>query len=51
MEKLKEFEKNQYYSFFTEFCGNIEITTEFDVLRIYFPLQPVCFFLTEKTKQ
>lgn len=26
------------------------MTTEFDVLRIYFPLQPICAFLTETTK-
>ena len=29
---------------------NIEVNTEFDVLRLYFPLQPKCAFLTQKTK-
>jgi len=28
----------------------IEISTPFDLLRIFFPMQPVCRFLTQKTK-
>ena len=30
--------------------GNIEVLTDFDVLRIYYPLQPKCQFLTRKSK-
>lgn len=50
VEKLKQFEKEKFYQFYLKNSGNIEVNTEFDILRIYFPLQPKCCFLTEKTK-
>ena len=49
-ERLNNFESEVFYQFFLNNSGNIEITTEFDVLRIYFPLQPVCSFLTPNTQ-
>jgi hypothetical protein len=48
--KLKKYYDQQFFQFFVSNSGNIEVTTEFDVLRIYFPLQPKCQYLTEKTK-
>jgi hypothetical protein len=48
--KLKKYQDQQFFQFFVMNSGNIEVTTEFDVLRIYFPLQPKCQYLTEKTK-
>jgi len=37
-EKLVKFEDKQFYNFYLSNSGNIEVNTEFDVLRIYFPL-------------
>lgn len=49
-EKLKKYREERFFKFFTDNSGNIEVNTQFDVLRIYFPLQPKCQFLTEKSK-
>lgn len=48
--KLKPFTDEQFFRFYIRNSGNIEVNTEFDVLRLYFPLQPKCSFLTQKTK-
>jgi hypothetical protein len=48
--KLDRFKDQPFFKFYVRNSGNIEVNTEFDVLRIYFPLQPKCAFLTQKTK-
>jgi hypothetical protein len=48
-EKLERFKEFPYYQFFQMNNGVIEITTPFDILRIFFPMQPVCRFLTANT--
>jgi hypothetical protein len=48
-EKLERFKEFSYYQFFQKNNGVIEITTPFDILRIFFPLQPICSFLTPNT--
>lgn len=48
--KLEHFKDEKFMRFFLQNSGNIEVTTEFDCLRLYFPLQPKCQFLTEATK-
>lgn len=49
--KLVKFLDCQFFQFFVMNSGNIEVNTPFDVLRIYFPLQPKCQYLTDKTKE
>lgn len=48
--KLEKFRDESFMQFYIKNSGNIEVMTQFDVLRIYYPLQPKCQFLTEKTK-
>lgn len=37
-EKLEKFNNQPFFKFYVNNSGNIEVTTEFDVLRLYFPL-------------
>lgn len=49
--KLERQNERNFYRFYANNSGNIEINTEFDVLRIYFPIQPLCSYLPEKSKE
>jgi len=49
--KLEKQKDRVFYRFYSKNSGNIEINSEFDVLRIYFPIQPLCSYLPEKSKE
>lgn len=40
-----------FFEFFAGNTGNVEVLKEKEIMTIYFPIQPVAWFLTENTKE
>jgi len=40
-----------YYKFFLYNTGHVEIQKDNKIMTIYFPIQPISHFLTQKTKE
>lgn len=49
-KKILPFKIENYYKFFQINTGNIEARVEGDLMRLYFPIQPKCNFLSPGTK-
>jgi len=48
--KIKKYEKEDYYKFFEQNSGVIEAKVVNDLQRLYFPIQPVCKYLSKSTR-
>ncbi len=50
MDKLGDFVFTDTFRFFQTNTGNIEIQKDGEIMTLFFPIQPVTRFLSERTK-